>query len=61
MPLCDIATAAERTCLSKSTIYKAVMNRRIPFIKLGGKLLFDPDVLDAWIRENSHPPAETTQ
>lgn len=42
--------------LSESHIYFLVNKRKIPFAKLGGKLLFDKQKIKQWIDSNS--PAE---
>ncbi|DAA99643.1 TPA: hypothetical protein CPT96_08050 [Candidatus Gastranaerophilales bacterium HUM_10] len=38
---------------SKSTIYRWVHKRAIPFVKLGGKLLFSQDEIQEYIKKNS--------
>lgn len=38
---------------SKSTIYRWVHKREIPFVKLGGKLLFSQDEIQEYIKKNS--------
>ncbi len=37
----------------KSTLYKMIMERRIPFIKFGGKraIKFDVRAIDAWMEK----------
>ena len=45
--------------LSESHIYFLVNKRKIPFAKLGGKLLFDKQKIKQWIEANS--PAEEIQ
>jgi excisionase family DNA binding protein len=45
--------------LSESHIYFLVNKRKIPFAKLGGKLLFDKQKIKDWIDFNSPSPAET--
>ena len=37
--------------ISKSTLYKFVMNRKIPHFKVGGKLYFKRSDLMGWIQE----------
>ena len=54
--LIDIRAAAAYTGLSIHTIYKMVSQRRIPRVKLGGKLLFDVALLDEWIKQNTIMP-----
>ena len=41
------------TGLKQSTIYQWVSQRKIPYIKLGKKILFDPDKINKWIEENT--------
>jgi len=45
----DIPMVSEYTLLSKSTIYKKVSNREIPFHKIGKKTIFVKDEIDEWI------------
>ena len=54
--LIDIRAAADYTGLSIHTLYTMVSQRRIPFVKLGGKLLFDLALLDEWIKQNTVMP-----
>jgi excisionase family DNA binding protein len=42
----DVST---QLCLSKSTLYSYVHTKNVPYIKLGGKLLFNQTDLDTWI------------
>ena len=51
-----IEQAAAYTGLSTHTIYKMVSQRRVPFVKLGGALRFDPVELDKWIKQNTVMP-----
>ena len=44
--------------MSKSTVYKKTSLRKIPFIKIGKKLLFRKDAIDKWLEEHRH---ETTE
>jgi excisionase family DNA binding protein len=46
----DVPGAAERLACSKHRIYALVRDRLIPFHKDGGRLLFRPEELDAWVR-----------
>ncbi len=52
----DIRAAADYTGLSTHTIYTMVSHRKIPHVKLGGKLLFDLALLDEWIKQNTIMP-----
>ena len=38
---------------SKSTIYKKVMDGKIPYSKRGKRLYFDLDLIDEWLLSNS--------
>jgi excisionase family DNA binding protein len=49
-PWLDVPGAAGHLACSKYRIYKLVQERQIPFHKDGGRLLFRPEELDAWIR-----------
>ena len=42
--------------LSESHVYFMVNKNKIPFAKLGGKLLFDKDKVRQWIEQNSSTP-----
>ncbi len=41
--------AAEFTGLKQSTIYRYTVERKIPFYKIGTKILFDTDDLIKWL------------
>ncbi len=56
MGLLTIQQAAKYTGLSTHTLYKMVSQRRVPFVKLGGALRFDPNKLDQWIKQNTVMP-----
>ena len=45
----NIDEVAEYINKKKATVYQMTHMRKIPFIKIGGNLLFDPDDLDAWL------------
>jgi excisionase family DNA binding protein len=40
--------------LSKSSIYKKVMRKEIPFIKATGSLLFEIEEIDNWLKKHRH-------
>jgi excisionase family DNA binding protein len=48
--LLDINEAADYLNLSTSTLYSWVSQRRIPHLKLGGRVRFDKKALDRWIK-----------
>lgn len=54
--LIDLKTASEQLGLAKITIYKMVSARRIPHIKIGKRVLFDPQKLSEWIDEHKVVP-----
>ena len=43
--------------LSESHVYFMVNKKKIPFAKLGGKLLFDKAKITEWINQNSTTPS----
>jgi len=45
---------AEYLNISVSTVYGMVSARRIPFLKIGSRVLFDLSALKRWIAKNSH-------
>jgi len=40
--------------LSASHIYRLVKKKKIPFVKLGGKVLFNQEKVSKWIESNSY-------
>lgn len=44
-----VPEVAEKLRLSKSTVYHLVCARRIPFFKIGQKILFDEADLTQWV------------
>jgi excisionase family DNA binding protein len=55
--LMDLPTVAERLSVGERHIRRRVYERRIPFIKWGPVLRFDPDEIDAWIDDARKRPA----
>jgi excisionase family DNA binding protein len=51
----DIDKTCEMINMSKSTVYSYVGKNKIPYIKLGGKLLFSEDDLNAWLNSMKQP------
>lgn len=47
----NIQEASEYLGFSSHTIYAWTSQRRIPFVKIGGRLRFDKQKLDKWIEE----------
>ena len=54
--LMSIEEAAQYTGLSVNTLYKMVAQRRIPYVKLGSRLMFNVGSLDEWIKQNTVMP-----
>ncbi|WCO68718.1 helix-turn-helix domain-containing protein [Iamia majanohamensis] len=54
--LVDIATLADHLGVDVRHIRRLVSERRIPFIKWGHLLRFDPTEITAWIDDNRHHP-----
>ena len=55
-----LLTAAEVAALfrvPRSTIYALARARRIPFLRVGRRILFDPGVLADWVVDQSVIPA----
>lgn len=56
-PLLTISEVAQRLGVEVRHIRRLVHERRIPFIKWGHLLRFDPADIDMWLDDNRHPPA----
>jgi excisionase family DNA binding protein len=54
--LLDIRQASATLGLKPSTLYKMVCQRRVPFTKLGTRLLLNPEKLSEWVAERSVEP-----
>jgi excisionase family DNA binding protein len=54
--LMDLPAVAERLGVGERHVRRLVYERRIPFIKWGHLLRFDPDEVDAWIDESRQRP-----
>ena len=48
-PLIDLPTVAEQLGVNERHIRRLVHERRIPFVKWGHLLRFDPGEIDAWL------------
>jgi len=51
LSLLDSAQAAYRLGVTERLIRRLVAERRIPFVRVGRFVRFDPDDIDAWIEE----------
>lgn len=47
--LLDVNQVAEYLNVSNGSVSMMVYRRQIPFIKIGGRLRFDPAEIDAWL------------
>ncbi len=45
----NIEQASQYLGFSKSTLYSWAHQKRIPYVKIGGRLRFDKRKLDAWL------------
>jgi excisionase family DNA binding protein len=54
--LLTIQEVAELTGVSVTTLYKWVSQRKIPHIKMGRLVKFDPVKLDEWIKQQTRMP-----
>ncbi len=49
--LLTIDEACERLRLAKPTVYCMTSRKQIPHLTIGGRLLFDADELDGWLKQ----------
>ena len=54
-PLLNIAGVADYLGVPVRHVRRLVAERRIPYIKWGSILHFDPDEIDAWIDQHRRP------
>lgn len=54
--LMDIKEASHYIGLQVDTVYRMVSHRRIPFVKVGRRTLFDVRLLDNWLAEHTVLP-----
>jgi len=54
--LLSVREAADYLGLKVSTLYKYKLCGTVPFVKLGSRLLFDPEKLRRWIEQHSYEP-----
>jgi excisionase family DNA binding protein len=54
-PLIDLQEAAKRLGTSERHLRRMVFERRIPFVKVGAKLRFDPAEVADFIDANHYP------
>ena len=51
--LLTIDELSKQLMISKSTLYRWVHKKEIPFVKLGGRLLFESEKIQEFIKQNS--------
>ncbi|MGI8806890.1 MAG: helix-turn-helix domain-containing protein [Acidimicrobiales bacterium] len=49
LPLMDLAAVAERLGVNQRHVRRLVAERRIPFLKWGHLLRFDPSEIEGWL------------
>ncbi len=56
LPLMDLPAVAERLGVNQRHIRRLVAERRIPFLKWGHLLRFDPAEIEGWLDGRRWPP-----
>lgn len=56
-PLLTVSMAGTYTGLGERYIRRLRAERRIPCVRIGGRILFDPDDLDTFIESHRQPAA----
>ena len=56
MVLVGIQDASKHLAISISTLYRLTSQKRIPFYKVGGRVLFDIARLDEWLSGHAVEP-----
>lgn len=54
--LLTAAEVSEILRVPRSTVYELARSRRIPFLKVGRRTLFDPQLIADWISTQNVPP-----
>ena len=54
-PLLTITQLAARLNLRERRIMNLVRKGKIPYVKIGSQVCFDPVAIDAWVEANAHP------
>jgi excisionase family DNA binding protein len=58
--LLDIGAVAERLCVTERHVRRLVTERRIPYVKVGRFVRFDPVDIGDWISAARVPPRSLT-
>ncbi len=54
--LLTAAEVSEILRVPRSTVYELARSRRIPFLKVGRRTLFEPQLITEWIATQNVPP-----
>jgi excisionase family DNA binding protein len=52
--LLDMNEASEFLGISKSTLYEWVIQKKVPFVKVGRLTKFKKEALDTWLEQRTH-------
>lgn len=52
--LLDTNEAAEFLGISKNTLYEWVIQKKVPFVKVGWLTKFKKEALEAWLEQRTH-------
>lgn len=52
----SIEEVAQKLGIKKMTLHNWVSMRKIPYTKIGRKVIFDPDSIDAWLKKKEIKP-----
>ena len=55
-PLIDLSEVARRLGVNDRHVRRLVAERRIPFVKWGHLLRFEPEAIDVWLEEHRRSP-----
>ena len=55
-PLMDLPAVARRLGVNQRHVRRLVGERRIPYLKWGHLLRFDPVAIDEWLQQARHDP-----
>ncbi len=48
-----IFETAERLTISVPTLYRWASRKQMPHIKIGGRIFFDPEIINDWVEEHA--------
>ena len=51
--LLNIQQAADLLGLKVKTLYTYICKKKIPYVKLGGRVLFQPEKLETWVEQRA--------